>query len=275
MLFRFAACAAVLGVSTLAFAQTANTPEKSPEAQAAEEAVRAQAKKFYDFLVAGKPRASESLVCEASKDDYYALNKRTPRSAEVRQVNLAPDLKSANVVVLIEDEFSLGMDKKIFKVPMPSQWKLEQGQWCYSLPPRSDVIDTPFGKMNLKGGGQDKGGDVAAAKAPVNPADLPGRVTFSKRELTLAANADGKDEVEISNGLNGPVQFRLSCPAVEGLVCKLEHDALSANQKGKLLVSFTYKGKTIDAGATVSLWVLPFDSMTAFPIRQPVQPTKH
>jgi len=222
------------------------------------------------LLVAGKARAAEALVCEASKDDYYSMNKSNPHSAEVRTVTLSPDLKSAKAVVSLEDVYPIGFENKLVKMPMPSNWKLEAGQWCYYLAPDTDELDTPFGKMNLKRGDQGKtaGDATAPAAAAVDPAKLPAMVAFSKHEISLPYDADGKDEIVVSNGLSGPIQLRLACPDVAGLVCKMDRSYIAAGQKGKLLVDFKFKDAKIAESAAVTLWVLPFDSMATFPIHR-------
>ena len=69
-----AACAAAAGA--------ADTPNKN------ETALRAQVQRFYDLQVQGKHRATEPLVCEASRDAYYSITKNTPRSVELRSVKL-------------------------------------------------------------------------------------------------------------------------------------------------------------------------------------------
>src|ERR1035437_610137 len=237
-ILRFASFVAALCLASLVNAQSAKAPEKSAEALQAETAAREQVKKFYDLLVAGKPRAAEALVCEASKDDYYSMTKRNPRSAEVRSVKVSDDLKSAKALVLVEDEYPVGLENKLFKLPMPSDWKLEAGKWCFYLPPDTDELDTPFGKMKLslqgKAASPESVGELS--RVPVNPATLSRRVSFSKHTLALPFDADGKDEIVVSNGLNGPIQFRVGCPSVPGLECKMDQDYVAAGKQGKLLV---------------------------------------
>jgi len=264
---RFAPFAAALCFAACAAAQTAPAaPEKSAEAQQAESAVREQAKKFYDLLVAGKPRAAEALVCEASKDEYYSMNKRNPRSADVRSVELADDLKSAKATVFLEDEFPFGQIKKMVKMPVTSNWRLESGQWCYYLSPEGTEMDTPFGKLKLEKGGASHESSGQPAAVPVDTQKLSMKVTFSKRQLALPAAADGKDEIVVSNGLNGPIQFQLSCPPVPGLECKMDQSYVAAGKQGKLLVSFAFQGTAIKEPPPVTLWVLPFQTVHKFPI---------
>jgi hypothetical protein len=267
-LLRIAPYAAALCLASFVTAQTTKAPEKSAEAQQAELAVREQAKKFYDLLVAGKARAAEALVCEASKDEYYSMDKRNPRSAEVRAVTVSDDLKSAVAVVWVEDEFPLGFGKKLVKMPLPSDWKVEGGQWCYYMPPNTEELETPFGKIKLKA--QEKGASGESqgelAPIPVSPEKLSRMVSFSKHDLALPFGADGKDEIVVSNGLNGPIQFRVGCPDVPGLACKMDQPYVSAGKQGKLLVDFKFKGTPIREPVAVTIWVLPFDSATTFPI---------
>ena len=266
-IYRFASFAVALCLASLATAQSAKSPEKSAEAEQAEAAVREQAKKFYDLLVAGKPRAAEALVCEASKDEYYSSNKRNPRSAEVRSVALADDLKSAKATVLLEDEFPFGQIKKTLKMPVTSNWRLESGQYCYYLSPEKTEMDTPFGKLKLEKGGTAHEPSSQPAAVPVNTEKLSMKVAFSKQQLALPAAADGKDEIVVSNGLNGPIQFQLSCPSVPGLECKMDQDYIAAGKQGKLVVDFKFQGTAIQGARSVTLWVLPFQTVYHFPIQ--------
>lgn len=267
MFFRFAQSAVALCLvawTSLAGAQTSPAPAKSAEAQQAESVVREQVKKFYDLLMAGKPRAAEALVCEASKDEYYSMVKPSPRSVEVRAVKAADDLKTAQVTLVMEDEVSFGVQKKVVKFPVPTEWRLESGQWCYFLPPAGHDMVTPFGTVKSS-----RGVDGAPPKAPPAPQPLEKlsmEVSFSKPALQLPSKGEGKDEIEVSNGLNGPIQFQLACPSVPGLQCKMGQDYIAAGKKGKLLVEFKYQGTAIDGQQAVTLWIMPFRSEHKFPI---------
>ena len=274
-LLRFAPYAAALCLTSFASAQAPKAAEKSAEAQQAELAVREQAKKFYALLSAGKARAAEALVCEASKDEYYSMTKPTPRSVEVRTVTVADDLKSAKATAWLEDTMSFGLQSKLVKMPVPSQWRPEAGQWCYYLPPAGEDRDTPFGKIKAT---KAKGGPDANPSeprpVPANPEKLSNMITFSKLELALPSKSDGKDEIIVSNGVNGPIMFQLACPPVAGLACKMDQEYVSPGKQGKLLLNFTYKGALIQEPLAVTLWVMPFHTVHTFPIRARVETRK-
>ena len=261
-------------------AQTAppSAPPSDVEAdkQKAEEAVRAQAKRYYDLLIAGKPRATEELVCEASRDAYYGRVKRKPIGAEVGSVELAPDLKSAKVAVLVEDAYAIGLEKKVMRMPIPTDWKLENGQWCYYIPTDASGVNTPFGNMHLGAGASGPPGTAPGIR-PVKPEDLgamAGKVNYSKQGFQLRNDADGRDEVVISNGMPGVIGLDFTCPAVDGLVCKLDKKNVSQGGDARFSVEFKYSGTKLRDRVPVTLWVLPFRREVTFWIVSAPAPSK-
>jgi hypothetical protein len=249
-------------------AQTQTAKPAAPQQTAretAEATLRERVKRFYDLLVDGKLRQTEALVCPESQDAYYARTKGKPGSAEIASVKLAEDLKSATVAELIEDNYSLGGIEKKLKLAVPSQWKLVDEQWCYFIPPASSVADTPFGKMDFSGG-KDKAAaaNTSAAAPEIKPPDLSAGaqiVRFSEKSVSLPFEANGSDEIEITNNMPGPVQLRLSCPNVPGLLCKLDQDQLRAGAQTKLHVAFKFNGAKLTAGLFVDVWILPFQKL--------------
>ncbi len=245
--------------------------DDATDKQKAEEAVRAQAKRFYDLLVAGKPRASEELVCEASREAYYGKVKRKPISAEAGSVELAPDLKSAKVAVLVEDAYAVGLEQKVIKMPIPTNWKLENGQWCYDIPVDKDGVSTPFGKMHLGAGASGPPG-TGPRITPVKPEEIGAmarKINYSKQSFQLRDDADGRDEVVISNGMPGVIGLDFTCPVVDGLVCKLDKKNVSQGGEARFSVEFKYSGTKLRDRVPVTLWVLPFRNEVTFWIVRP------
>ena len=252
-------------------AQAPAPPQASPERKAAEAAVRERAKQFYDLLVAGKARAAEALVCESSKDDYYSMNKGHPYGAEVGSVFVGDDLKSAKAVVLTEEDFPGVSELKRIKMPTPTDWKLENGSWCYFLDLKESVFMTPMGlAANVKGTSKTDLKPGEAPKAPkIEPEKLVQAVAYSKHTVELPRAASGSDEIVITNGLPGPVQYQLGCPTLAGLTCKLDREGVTGGGTARLTVKFAYHGAPIPEGSVVTLWVLPFMSEQRFPILAP------
>ncbi len=262
-----------LAAQTTPPAAPASSPSSNDatDKQTAEEAVRAQAKRFYDLLIAGKPRATEELVCEASRDAYYGKVKRKPISAKVDSVELAPDLKSAKVATLVEDEYAIGLEKKVLKMPVPTDWKLQNERWCYYVPTDTGEVSTPFGKMQLGAGASGPPG-AASGVRPIKPAEvgaLTRKITYSKQGFVLPADTDGKDEVVITNGMPGVIGLDFTCPVVDGLVCKLDKKNVSQNGQARFSVEFKYSGTRLKERVPVTLWVEPFHNEVTFWIVRP------
>ena len=247
----------------------ATPPAATPEQEQAKAAITERAKRFYELLVAGKPRASEEYVCESSKDDYYNAPKSKPLSAEVTAVQFLPDGGLVRVVALLEDEFPLpmGTRKKIQKMPVPSLWKQENGQWCYFIEPAPQKKADESPKAPAPGAPpMPKPGERPAG---VGVADLPkmaAAVTPSKKEFTLAADADGSDEIIVTNGLNGPVKLQSYCRSLKGLECKLDKQYIGHGQQAKLTVQYKFNGTKLPKGMKVTVVVEPFYITMAFPI---------
>jgi hypothetical protein len=244
-------------------------PAAGPEQKAEEARVLERAQRFYELLVAGKARASEEFVCAAGKDDYYAAPKTKPLGAEVGQVQIQPDGKTALVLTMVEDEHILPMggQKRIMKMSTPTTWKLESGQWCYYLEPApqktsAEAAKTPeAGTRDLSKLGQ--------APAGVKIADIPRlahAVTASKLQFRIPDDADGKDEIVVTNGLNGPVKLVYGCRKIPGLECKSDKESIGHGGQARLTVEFKFSGTKLPHGVKAALWVEPFHNLMLFPI---------
>jgi hypothetical protein len=250
-------------------AQAAPPAAVPADQKEAEAALRERVKRFYDLLVAGKARASEELVCESSKDEYYAEPKTHPLSAEVLGVQFLPDGKMARVMTMVEDEFTMpmGARKQVMKRSIPSDWKLESGQWCYYIEPAPQPqagapTQVPPGAppAPLKAGEPPPG---------VRPADLPNLsngVTASPQRFQLRDNKDGKAEIVVTNGIKGPIKLVFGCRKTPGLECKSDKEFLGYGGQAKLTVEFKYSGVKLPPNLKASLWVEPFHRLMQFPI---------
>ena len=241
-----------------------------PTAEATETALRESVKGFYELQVQGKFRQAEAFVCADSQETYYALPKRKPASAELGSLKIAEDLKSATVSELLEQNLLFGDVERKVKLPAVSHWKLVDQQWCFFIPPASSTADTPFGKMDFSGGGNSAAGSDASKVAPeakpqiaVPDAKL---VVFSKRTVSLPFEADGSDEIEVTNNLPGPVQFQVTCPEVPGLVCKFDQTMLKAGERTKFHVDFKFDKTPLTTGKAVQIQIDPFESRVSVSI---------
>ena len=155
-----------------------------------DEALRARVAKFYQAHMDGKPRRAEELVAEDTKDQFYNARKPAYLSFQIIKIDYTDNFTKATVTTLVETIIAaLGFTDKPVKVPLPSFWKLENGQWWWYIDPEK-VNMTPFGKMGVAPGTSTapnaalpdggKGPDVAAVVNQVR-ADKTARRVQSRR----------------------------------------------------------------------------------------------
>ena len=80
-------------------AATAWAQQPSPEAAAAEAALRARVEQFFQLQVAKKYRQAEALVAEDSKDSYYEANKYNIKSFRIDKVEFLEGGTHARVTI--------------------------------------------------------------------------------------------------------------------------------------------------------------------------------
>ena len=201
-----------------------------------DEALRARVKDFYELQKLGKFRASEAFVCEDSKDAYYAADKRQWTSVDIQRVDYADGFKDAKVTTALGSEFTNRAGRMPVIFPYTSVWKVEDGKWCYFLPPPgSATVQTPFGPMM----GGNKGYEVATPPGkPIDPAILAKAVRMSRSELQIPGKGESHFEIELENTIQGNVSLRFLPPPIEGLVAKLTKSELGPGEKTTLTVTF-------------------------------------
>ena len=135
----------LLAILRSAWAQSDN-PFNRPPADV-DQALRARITEFFQFHVTGEYRKAEALVAEDTKDYFYDHNKPKYLSIEVSKIQYSENFTRAKAIVLCETRLQgPGFGNQVFKVPVPSSWKLENGKWYWWVEP--DKINlTPFGKM--------------------------------------------------------------------------------------------------------------------------------
>ena len=149
--------------AVVCLAQPAKEPPKPPADVDA--ALRARVLEFFQYHVTGEFRKAEALVAEDSKDLFYNRNKpRYIKVVDIARIDYEPDFQKAVAIVnVVSPQLIPGWDEGPPTLPIPTNWKLENGKWCWYLEPES-LLRTPFGAISL---------NTAAAAAQTAPGQLP------------------------------------------------------------------------------------------------------
>ncbi|MGA2271773.1 MAG: hypothetical protein ABSH44_25200 [Bryobacteraceae bacterium] len=217
--------------ATGSFAQNAGDLFNQPPADV-EKALRARVSAFFEFHVKGEFRKAEALVADDTKDFFYSRNKTQYLTYEIGRIVYSDNFTRAKATVLCEQYVMLpGFMGRPVKVPIPSDWKLVDGQWYWYVDQEALRI-TPFGKMTP---GPMPAGRSAPAAIPEIPTTVPDsiyhQVTVDKESVSLKAGES--EQVTITNSAPGIVNISL-VGSVPGVEVKLDRTALNAGGKAML-----------------------------------------
>ena len=236
----------------LAQARAQNSFDKAPPD--VDDALRARISKFFQAHVDGKPRLAEQYVAEDSKDFFYNANKPRYFGFEISRIDYSDNFTKAKATVLAAMVIPApGFMDKPMKAPIPSYWKLVEGQWYWYIDP--DRINlTPFGKMK----------EGAAVKAPALPEFGKGpddktllqQVTADKSQVELSQEGVPV-QVTITNRMPGSVSLTIQNQAEPGLEMKLDHTELKAGEKALMVFRVTGKERHATPPLTALILVEP------------------
>lgn len=250
--------AALAAIAFAAASMSAQTePAQGPSVASAEEALRARVKQFYSLQMENKFRAAESCVCEDTKDYYYDLQKKAPRSFEISKIELSKDAAEAKVVTVLSGELATISGAIPVSLPIPTQWKLENGQWCYFVPvERQKAIVTPFGAIKNDPASASSGSHLSPPPAfnPARVEDLQSAVEPTAEAVVFDAAKAAAAEIELINSLAGKVKIDPPSSLPPGLKISMDRTALGPKEKAKVRFEYAPTSK-----APAESYVLPFN----------------
>jgi hypothetical protein len=196
--------------------------------KAVDDALRARMQEFYRDHVEGKYRQAEALVADDSKDFFYSSNKPKYLSFEIRSIQYSDDFAKAKATVLCEQYVVMpGFTNKPLKVPTPSYWKLENGQWYWYVDQEA-FRQTPFGKVNPA---------AASSSVPALPSETEamGLLAAVKADKEKVVLEKGKTaEVLLANTAPGVVMLSIFGKVPDGLDAIFDHVELKSKEKTAL-----------------------------------------
>jgi hypothetical protein len=223
--------------AAVAFAQGDNPFNRPPAA--VDQALRERIKEFFGYHVTGEYRKAEKLVAEDTQEYFYSHNKPKYISFEIGKIEYSENFTRAKAIVLCEQIVMMpGFSEDPVKVPTPSAWKLENGEWMWWVDPAS-IGNSPFGRM--KPGPDKSPGKVAPPPSAVSLANVPTSVDFlftqvqlDKKDLTLKPGEPAT--ITISNSAPGVMTVSLPMH-LPGIETTFDKTALKSGEKATLTIT--------------------------------------
>lgn len=228
-------------LATFAFAQP-NEPFKPKPPAGVDAALRARVLEFFDLHVKSQFRKAEELVAEDTKDFFYTHNKPKYISCELSKIDYSDHFTKANATVVCEQYIMMpGFTDRPMKVPTPSTWKIEKGNWVWYVD-QDALRNTPWGRMT-PGPFPEKG-----APAPPSLANIPTSADFVFKQIRLDKDAvslkEGESaEITISNSAPGPMPVSLPSP-LKGIEGKFDVATVPSGGKAVLTLQASKGAKS-------------------------------
>ena len=184
-----------------------------------DDALRGRVTAFYQYHVEGKFRLAEPMVAEESKDDFYVGTKQKLESFKISDITYSNDYHNAKVTLIAKMGILFaGMTvPQIQDVPMPSYWKMENGEWRWYL-----------NKANLT--------DAKTDFKPVELADVMSQISVDRSAIKVKAAVGSTGQFTITNSLPGAVTLDLSQVVARGFEVKADKTELKAGEKAVVSV---------------------------------------
>lgn len=239
---------AMLLASTLAAQATKEVVVKiAPEK---EELLKSRVNKFWDGFVAGKYRASDELVAEEAKEDFFSWPKKKIRGYKIDHIYYSPGGKQAKVVTFVDTSLNMmGVGAMDIKQPVETWWKEEADGWYWFLP-KNEMRETPFGKMESNA----KSGEAPLiATGQMSEKQILDSLRFGvkpdRTTVEFVAGEEKTEKVSFRNGLPGVVTLSIDTPLSDELSFDLSSKKIDRDGTAELIVVYKPKSKKVDPDA--------------------------
>lgn len=242
----------------LAFAGTVfaqDDPLKRLEAAppAIDSALRERVQSFYQAFVDAKFRRADEVVHEDSKDFFFTARKQQYKAFSITSITYRNNFQEAEVMTLVDADMPTPMTGPMpMKLPMTTQWKMDQGKWWWYV--KEEVINTPFGQYK-----RDPNAPVTQ-KPPtegerLNPFAQAAQMKVQPSPVILEQGNSWKAVAKLANTLSGSVALEMElAPEVRGLDARLSKSSLGAGEATEITVE--YQPATGEAAKSATLHVV-------------------
>jgi hypothetical protein len=213
-----------------------------------DQALRDRIARFYQAHVDKKFRLADQYVAEDTKDFYYQANKPAYQAFQIEKITYSDNFTKAKAIVNCKMRVMLpGFADNPMMVPIPSTWKVEDGQWYWYVDQKLGR-ETPFGRMKPPQDSPSEGSMPSLASAPSIEA-IWKSVQADKNTVQLSARAASSDQVTISSKMPGNISLQLDVPKAAGFKVALDRAELKTGEEAKI----TFSSETREnAGAKVA-----------------------
>jgi len=138
--------------SVLALWLVSALPGEAQNVSARERQITKRVQEYFQLLVTGDWRKVENYLTKDSQDTWLTMAKNKIQSFEVKEVQIAPGNREADVTVLVT--FYIPQVSAPFQQPRKTKWINERRNWFIKLPPMvsaTELFQKVFGAGSMGG----------------------------------------------------------------------------------------------------------------------------
>lgn len=192
---------------------------------------------FYQAHVDRKFRQAEQYVAEDTKDFFYERRKSGIIKFELKDVVYSDNFTRAKATVVCHQNIMLpGFNGQVVGVPVPSHWKIENGDWFFYVD-EQDINAMPFGGLKAAASAPGESAGDAMPNLSSGP-DLQALQTMVsvERDRVQVTSGEAPPPVRVASAAPGRLSLKLEFPKVPGFSASLESPELPA--RGSTLLRF-------------------------------------
>ncbi|HEY2844062.1 MAG TPA: hypothetical protein VGJ09_10440 [Bryobacteraceae bacterium] len=222
----------------------AQTP--SPEAAAADQALRARVTEFLQYHVEGNFRKAYDMVAADTQEDYFNNGKVQIKGFTVDSVRFSDNYTKASVMATMSRTMNVAGTEFPVMMPSTTTWKIEKDKWVWYKEP-DNTPASPFGPASLPSAAGVAPPGPAAAALPQDFSDktiaeaarsILQQVSVDKNEVTLQLDGPSEATVVLHNGMTGSVKVDLNAPSIPGFTAQTDQSMVRAAGNVKLLLRY-------------------------------------
>lgn len=248
-----------LALGSLGAQEASNIFDKAPPD--IDEALRGRITQFYQAFVNGKFRQADAFVAEDSKDVFFAMEKKQYKACELGNVTYSDEFTKAVAVTSCDTKyFMMGREIPI-KLPMTSEWKLQDGVWYWYVIPMSErtTMKTPIGIVKVPAPGSQEEAATATAPAPMARPDplvllgqLKSAVKLDRDSITINPTKASTEKIQLKNTISGPVTLSADLGGIHGLSMKPAKVEIAGNEEATVVLTYDPKDPSITCNECLS-----------------------
>jgi len=227
-----------------------------------EKTLRERVAGFYQPYVDAKFRAAEPFVCEDTKELHYNQEKSKIRGFEILKVNFDDSFKKASVVTTVQTAIHMRGQLIPANAPMATNWKIEDGKWCYYFDP---ALGRPSPAGIMKPGPGSRTG-MSEAEMKRDPNIILNQIKVSKEKLLVKSWEKSADTLVVTNGMPGTVTLSFQTESIPGLTYRLEKQELAAGESSLIEVIYDPANTSAKPTLRAKLTVDPIGRIFTIPI---------